>query len=115
MCYFWLSQLTVNTYERGQFDQGECLETLDQTCIDDITGLTDNFSEQLAGLPPPGPDSNLTTNSLPDVCSDLAGLITENFPDSCKIFFETDPPVRVYGGAPALGGGAFLVVSLEAV
>ncbi|EME45612.1 hypothetical protein DOTSEDRAFT_52842 [Dothistroma septosporum NZE10] len=104
MCYFWVSQPTVNTYERGQSDQGQCLETLDQACVNDILGVTDSYSQQLTASITSGSTSNLSTNSLPGVCTSLAAHITQNFPGSCKVFFETNPPITVYGGPPGLGG-----------
>lgn len=111
VCYFWLSTLDLNTFFRGQNDTGDCLSTLDQTCVNDMLSLTDLYSRQLVSAPSPGPDSNLTTNSLPTVCQDMAQRLTQNFPDSCKVYMNQSLPFSVFGGPPALGGGMYCILS----
>ncbi|KAF7194555.1 Carcinoembryonic antigen-related cell adhesion molecule 1 [Pseudocercospora fuligena] len=103
-CYMWINQFTLNTFERGQNDIGGCLQALDETCVNDFLDLTNQYSVELTGNPTSGPDSNLTSTSLPTVCADLARMLTNNFPASCKVFFNESLPMSVTGGPPALGG-----------
>ncbi|KAI5363944.1 hypothetical protein Slin15195_G095990 [Septoria linicola] len=100
-CYLWPAPFSFNTYVRGQSDNGSCIQTLDETCVSDLLAATTAGSARLTGIP-----TNLSTNSLPDVCSQLASELTTNFPDSCKPYFNSTGllPVAVYGGLPALGG-----------
>ena len=101
-CYLWPSQLTIESYIRGQSDNGSCLQTMNEECVNDMITATNLYSTRLTGSP-----VNLTANSLPSVCSQLASDLTTNFPASCKPFFNSTiatQPVAVFGGTPALGG-----------
>ncbi|KAH9826215.1 hypothetical protein Tdes44962_MAKER10059, partial [Teratosphaeria destructans] len=104
VCYLWLPQLTLNTLERGASENGSCVQTFDESCVNDLNSLTDTFSTELVGAPTSGPDSNLTTDSLPTVCNDLASMLTQNFPNSCRVYFNDTVPRQVLGGLPLLGG-----------
>lgn len=103
MCYFWISDATINTLQRGQSDNGSCSQTLDSACVQDVNNLAQKVAIDLVANPSPGPNSNLTTNSLPTVCSDMAKIMTQNFPKSCEVFFNGTR--GFFGGPPALGGG----------
>ncbi|KAF2769687.1 hypothetical protein EJ03DRAFT_382444 [Teratosphaeria nubilosa] len=109
--YLWLPQLTLDTLERGASDTGDCLQTLDQYCVNDLVSLTNTFSTELVGPPTSGPNSNLTTDSLPTGCNDLAEMLTQNFPNSCKVYFNNTIPAQVLGGLPSLGGRQFFSLS----
>jgi hypothetical protein len=101
-CYFWMLPFTINTFLRGQKDPGDCSATLNQACLNDLKGAVNSATRLLVSNPTPGPDSNLTTNSLPGVCSKIASMVTQQFPSSCAVFF--DGPASLAGGAPSLGG-----------
>ncbi|KAK4629394.1 hypothetical protein CLAFUW4_08104 [Fulvia fulva] len=79
--------LNYNTQLRGQSDNGSCLSTLDQPCISAIVSTVQQYATWLTTASP-GPDSNLTTTSLPDVCRDLSHALVENFPKECSYFFQ---------------------------
>jgi hypothetical protein len=102
-CYFWISPFSLNTFYRGQKDNGQCKETLDATCINDLKTAAQTQASLLVKNPTPGPNSNLTRNSLPGVCSMIAVAVTQNFPPSCARFMGG--PGALYGGAPSFGGG----------
>jgi hypothetical protein len=93
---------TVNTFLRAQKDKGDCLTTLDATCIKDMSNAATDAARLLVGLPTPGPDSNLTANSLPSVCAKIASIVNSNFPSSCATYFNGSASLSA--GPPALGG-----------
>jgi hypothetical protein len=75
---------------------------LNQAWVNDLQAATSGAARLLVTNPTPGPDSNLTTNSLPSVCSKIASMVSQQFPRSCAPFF--DGPASLTGGAPSLGG-----------
>lgn len=78
--------LNYNTQLRGQSDNGSCQSTLDQPCISALTSLAEQWALWLT-TPSPGPNSNLTSTSLPSVCRALSHAIVQHFPDECSYFF----------------------------
>jgi hypothetical protein len=102
-CYFWMSPFTLSTFYRGQNDTGGCQQTLDQNCINDLRAAASGQAKMLVGVPTPGPNSNLTKNSLPGVCSMIAAGVNQNFPASCRPYFGENP--TLFGGPPSIGGG----------
>jgi hypothetical protein len=102
-CYFWLAPFTLNTFYRGQNDRGGCVQTLDEDCVNDLKNAGSAQARMLTSNPTPGPNSNLTEDSLPGVCEMIAAGVTQNFPASCKKYFGEGP--ALFGGSPAIGGG----------
>lgn len=90
--------LLNNTIYRGQSDNGSCLSTLDQPCIDAIEQLTEERALELVLDPTPLPNSNLTIDSLPTVCDDIANTLKANWPRECRYFFNATP--SIVEGAP---------------
>jgi hypothetical protein len=103
-CYLWMVPWALNTFRRGQNDSGDCSTTLNQACVSDLQAATNSAAKLLVSQPTtPGPNSsNLTTNSLPGVCSQIAAMVSQQFPESCAPFFNG--PGVLTGGPPALGG-----------
>lgn len=97
--------LNDNAVARGQTDNGTCLSALDQPCVSAIKTAVQKYSVWLT-TPSPGPNSNLTSTSLPTVCTDIANMLRDNFPKECSYFFQEEQlqifgyPLTTYGDNP---------------
>ena len=100
-CYFWLSPLLANSIFKGQNDDGTCSSTLSSACINSLQEAASKAAQQIVGGLTPGSISNLTSTSLPGVCTSIAAMVTRNFPSSCTAFFNG--PGGLSGGPPTGG------------
>ncbi|PPJ51594.1 hypothetical protein CBER1_08478 [Cercospora berteroae] len=100
-CYLFPGGLALTAAFKGQNDTGDCIATMDETCVREMIDLTNLYSARITGLP-----TGLNSSSLPNVCNELARDLTQNFPKSCKPFFNSTgaAPYTIFGGTPALGG-----------
>ncbi|CAK1366703.1 unnamed protein product [Cercospora beticola] len=100
-CYLFPGGLALTAAFKGQNDTGDCIATMDETCVGEMIDLTNLYSARITGLP-----TGLNSSSLPNVCNQLARDLTQNFPESCKPFFNSTgaAPYTIFGGTPALGG-----------
>ncbi|GIZ48272.1 hypothetical protein CKM354_001134000 [Cercospora kikuchii] len=100
-CYLFPGGLALTAAFKGQNDTGDCIATMDEACVGDMIDLTNLYSARITGLP-----TGLNSSSLPNVCNQLARDLTQNFPKSCKPFFNSTgaAPYTIFGGTPALGG-----------
>lgn len=87
-----------NTDARSQHDNGSCLTTFDESCVAALRQQSEDLAFQLTGFPTPLPDSNLTSDSLPNVCNTLGQSMTSALPKACKPFIN-ETQYLVYGQA----------------
>nr|POE89858.1 hypothetical protein CFP56_20327 [Quercus suber] len=87
VCAIAIAPLNYNAMLRGQHDNGSCLLTMDQNCVDALKSLTSQHADWLAAGNT-GPQLNLTNTSLPGICNDLGAMLTANFPTECSYFFD---------------------------
>ncbi|EME78470.1 uncharacterized protein MYCFIDRAFT_178616 [Pseudocercospora fijiensis CIRAD86] len=72
VCGMAIGPFPNNTLYRAQSDNGSCYSVLDETCVNDIKILAQQFALELTLNPTPYPNSNLTVDSISTVCSDIA-------------------------------------------
>ncbi|KAF2997317.1 hypothetical protein E8E13_002096 [Curvularia kusanoi] len=101
VCFLWLKGLSLDAMVRGQSDSGRCLSTLDQTCSTDLAQLTVQKSTDLDQRQ--SRSASAISNILSDRCAQIASQINQEFPASCKRYFDA-PKFTVTGGLPQLGG-----------
>jgi hypothetical protein len=76
---------------------------MNQACIGDLQNAANDAARLLVSNPTTGPNSNLTANSLPDVCTKIAAMVGQQFPQSCAPFFNGTGRLAS-GGTANLGG-----------
>lgn len=87
-----------NTNYRGQADNGSCTTMFDDDCVNAIELAVQQHALELTLNPTPEPNSNLTKNSLPTVCSDIATMLQNNMPKECSKFIDSDTTVNIPTG-----------------
>jgi hypothetical protein len=104
-CYFRLTPISINTVLRGQDDDGTCSSTLNSACVNDLQTAASTYAMQLVGTGNTLLTGNLTSSSLPGVCSSIADMTNKNFPRSCAPFL--DGAGQLSGGLPGFGGRTY--------
>jgi hypothetical protein len=86
-----------NTDMRAQHDNGSCLTAFDADCVAALKQQSEDYAFQLTGFPTALPNSNLTADSLPTVCNDLASMMTSALPKQCKPYMNEGMDSKLHG------------------
>lgn len=87
-----------NTNYRGQADNGSCLTMFDADCVNAIEIAVQQYAFDLVANPTPGPNSNLTSQSLPGVCNTIGEMLQNNIPQECSKYVNGSTQVGARTG-----------------
>ena len=97
VCAFTIEKTAINTLYRGQHDNGSWYSTFDAGCVNTLETMASDYALSLVWDPTSQqPRSNLTGDSLPVVCKDVARYLQAYFPQECKPFMNKT--IEVFGG-----------------
>lgn len=91
--FLWPDNLYDNTILRGQSDNGSCYQTFDDNCANALMNAAQGYATWIDHASPL-PNSNLTAESLPTVCSDIRDQMAAKLPDECQAFINTTGPTN---------------------
>ena len=77
LCNIEFDGLPRSTYGKGQDDNGDCLATLNQDCVDDLNKLAQTTAT-----------AQLGNDNAEDRCGAIQSQIISQPPDSCKSFLD---------------------------
>lgn len=60
----------------------------DETCVNDVNSAAEDYALQLTLNPTVGSTSNLTVDSIYQVCPDIAQMLNDNPPKSCSKYWQ---------------------------
>ena len=89
VCAISIQNISMQAQYNGRNDNGSCLSTFDQDCVDALKTLGTNTANLLVGNSSSfDASSNLTQGVLPQICDRISNTIGNNFPSECLKFWN---------------------------